>query len=362
MPDIAVDLDRALAVAEEAARAAGELIKASWGKAGGSGSGHGGNGDGGGDGNGRVAGGKTVHVETKGGNAADLVTDVDQACESLIRDRIRAAFPDHAFIGEEESAAAAAAAKESGASAAPAAPANPPRPTAPTWMVDPLDGTANFVHAFPFSCTSIALCVGGKPVVGVVYNPIIGEFFSAKRGGGAFLNGKRLRLAAVGEGEVSGGSGGGHATAAGNPASSSSSTEELLSRALIGTEIGTSRDAEVMDAVFKRAKAVTRASRSLRCGGSCALGLCGVACGRLDAFYEIGFGGCWDVAAGALVVTEAGGCVLDPAGGEFGVMARRVLAARGERTGRAVAALLKEAGTAASEPGPPSSPSPSVGP
>jgi inositol-phosphate phosphatase/L-galactose 1-phosphate phosphatase len=322
MPDNPVDLDRALQVAEEAARAAGELIKASWGKAGGSAA------DGGGNG---AEGGGGVAVETKGGNAADLVTDVDQACETLIRDRIRAAFPDHGFIGEEESAAAAAAAKETGAAPSPAS-----LPTAPTWMVDPLDGTANFVHAFPFSCTSIALCAGGEPVVGVVYNPIIGEFFSAKKGGGAFLNGRRLRL------------GGGKEQEQDKDAPS-----DLLSRALIGTEIGTSRDSEVMEAVFRRAKAVTKATRSLRCGGSCALGLCGVAAGRLDAFYEIGFGGCWDVAAGALVVTEAGGCVLDPAGGKWGLMARRVLAARGEATGAAVAALLKEAGTAASEPGPP---------
>jgi inositol-phosphate phosphatase/L-galactose 1-phosphate phosphatase len=331
MPDNPVDLDRALQVAEEAARAAGELIKASWGKAGGSAA--------------DASGADGVAVETKGGNAADLVTDVDQACETLIRDRIRAAFPDHGFIGEEESAAAAAAAKASGAAdaaaaASTAAAAASLPPTAPTWMVDPLDGTANFVHAFPFSCTSIALCVGGEPVVGVVYNPIIGEFFSAKKGGGAFLNGRRLRL---------GGGGGGGGEEEGKD------TSTLLSRALIGTEIGTSRDAEVMEAVFRRAKALTKASRSLRCGGSCALGLCGVAAGRLDAFYEIGFGGCWDVAAGALVVTEAGGCVLDPAGGKWGLMARRVLAARGEATGSAVAALLKEAGTAAAEPGPPSS-------
>lgn len=329
----AVDLDRALEVAEEAARAAGELIKASWGKAGGSGSG----------GGGKNGGGGGVTVETKGGNAADLVTDVDQACEALIRDRIRAAFPDHGFIGEEESAAAAAAAAPANAAASAAA-ANAAAaaipPAAPTWMVDPLDGTANFVHAFPFSCTSIALCVGGEPVVGVVYNPIIGEFFSAKKGGGAFLNGRRLQVL---EG---GGSGSGNAE-------EEEDASRLLSRALIGTEIGTSRDASVLDAVFRRAQAVTRASRSLRCGGSCALGLCGVAAGRLDAFYEIGFGGCWDVAAGALVVTEAGGCVLDPAGGEFGVMARRVLAARGVRTGGAVAVLLKAAGTAASEPAAP---------
>lgn len=314
-----LDLDHALQVAEEAARAAGALIKASWGKAGGSGVGGGGEGGANANANGAVS------VSAKGGNAADLVTDVDEACEALIREKLRSAFPDHGFIGEEESAAKKEAGGGGGdASAAPSA------PSTPVWMVDPLDGTANFVHAFPFSCTSIALCVNNEPVVGVVFNPVLDEMFCAKKGGGAFLNGRRL-------GPLGNGNGG-------------NETTTDLSRALIGTEIGTSRDPRVMDAVFARAKAVTAASRSLRCAGSCALGLCGVAAGRLDAFYEIGFGGCWDVAAGALVVTEAGGCVLDPAGGTFGVMARRVLAARDARTGAAVAGLLREAGTAASEP------------
>jgi inositol-phosphate phosphatase / L-galactose 1-phosphate phosphatase len=343
----ALDLDLALLVAEGAAPPPGAIIKASWGKAGGSGVG-GGHGDSN-SGNGGNSGG--VSVSAKGGNAADLVTDVDERCEALIRERIRQAFPDHGFIGEEESAAAAQAAKQGGSAATPTPTPTPTAttpPQGPTWMVDPLDGTANFVHAFPFSCTSIALCVDGHPVVGVVFNPVLNELFSAKKGGGAFLNGRRLG---------SGGGGGGGAAAAAAEAAAAAAAgaaaaapQLLLSRALIGTEIGTSRDPSVMDAVFARAKAVTAASRSLRCAGSCALGLCGVAAGRLDAFYEIGFGGCWDVAAGALVVTEAGGCVLDPAGGGFGVMARRVLAARDAAVGAAVAGLLREAGTAASEP------------
>ena len=86
-------------------------------------------------------------------------------------------------------------------------------------------------------------------------------------------------------------------------------------------------DPAVAAAVFARVSALTSAARSLRCGGSCALGLCGVACGRLDVFYEIGFGGAWDVAAGALIVEEAGGVVRDPAGGAWALMGRRVLAA-----------------------------------
>ncbi len=92
--------------------------------------------------------------------------------------------------------------------------------------------------------------------------------------------------------------------------------------------------------------------RSVRCGGSCALGLCGVACGRVDCFYEIGFGGCWDVAAGALIAREAHAAVLDPAGGRFGIMARRVLACS-PALAQQVAQVLREVGHSASEPGPP---------
>ena len=136
-------------------------------------------------------------------------------------------------------------------------------------------------------------------LVGVVYNPITDELFSAVKGGGATLNGVPLH--------TSGAAG--------------------LATALVGTEIGTSRDPAVMDAAFGRAQALTAAARSLRCGGSCALGLCGVAAGRLDAFYEIGFGGPWDVAAGACILREAGGVVLDPAGGPFTLGGRRVLGA-----------------------------------
>ena len=198
-----LDLDRVLEVAEEAARAAGALIKASWGKAGGSVAGGSGSGAGDSGGGGGGGGGGAVSVAAKGGNAADLVTDVDEACEALIRERIRGAFPDHAFIGEEESAARkargngdAADEKAGGGGGGEAETAGGggggSAAAVPTWMVDPLDGTANFVHGFPFSCTSIALCVGGEPVVGVVYNPIIGELFSASKGRGAFLNGRRL--------------------------------------------------------------------------------------------------------------------------------------------------------------------------
>ncbi|GBF89321.1 inositol monophosphatase [Raphidocelis subcapitata] len=287
-PDL--DLDAALAAAVAAARAAGALIAAAWG-------------DGAAD-KGVVV--KSSHV--------DLVTETDKAAEAAIREALLAAFPGHAFVGEEEAAEAGGAVVLT---------------DGPTWMVDPLDGTTNFVHGYPFSCVCIGLAVGQEPVVGVVFNPILGELYTAKKGGGAFCNGKRIRC---------------------------SGTKDLR-QALSATEIGTTRDAETVNAMFDRVRRLTAASRSLRCCGSCAMNICGVAAGRLDVFYEIGFGGCWDVAAAAIVLREAGGQLLDPSGGPWHVNSRRVLAANAH-LGPAAAAILAACATSAAEPPPPPSPKP----
>jgi len=190
-------------------------------------------------------------------------------------------------------------------------------------MVDPLDGTTNFVHRFPFVCTSIALVIKKEIVVGVVYNPVLKELFTAIKGKGAFLNGQPIKV----------------------------STKDALDQALLATEIGVSRDEQVMDAIFDRLRQVTMRMRSIRCSGACALNLCSVACGRIDVMYEVGFGGCWDCAAGALIVTEAGGEMLDPSGGPFNVMARRVLGANAH-LGKPVAEVIASCKTSNKEPAP----------
>ncbi|KAM0937553.1 putative phosphoric monoester hydrolase [Dioscorea sansibarensis] len=200
------------------------------------------------------------NVEHKG--QVDLVTETDKACERLIFDHLKKHYPEHKFIGEETSAAYGTAELTDD----------------PTWIVDPLDGTTNFVHGFPFVCVSIGLTIRKAPSVGVVYNPIINELFTGVLGQGAHLNG--------------------------NPIKASSQTE--LVKSLLATEV-----------------------RSLRMSGSCALNLCGIACGRLDICYELGFGGPWDVAAGAVIVREAGGLVFDPYGGDFDIMSQRVAASNG---------------------------------
>eukprot|EP00879_Flechtneria_rotunda_P025158 GHRR01026720.1.p1 GENE.GHRR01026720.1~~GHRR01026720.1.p1 ORF type:complete len:219 (+),score=72.20 GHRR01026720.1:677-1333(+) len=190
-------------------------------------------------------------------------------------------------------------------------------------QVDPLDGTTNFVHGYPFICVSIGLTVNRLPVVGVVYNPVLGEMFTAAQGLGAYLNAKPLKA---------------------------SDTADLKAT-LLATEIGTSRSPETVAAMFDRIQTLTGVMRSVRCSGSCAMNLVGVACGRLDAFYEIGFGGCWDVAAGACILQEAGGMLLDPAGGPWDIMGRRVLGTNAH-LGPLVAKLLAGCQTSSEEPQP----------
>ncbi|KAK5831538.1 Inositol monophosphatase [Gossypium arboreum] len=223
---------------------------------------------------------QTKHVEHKG--QVDLVTETDKACEDLVFNHLKQHYPSHKFIGEETTAAYGTSELTD----------------EPTWIVDPLDGTTNFVHGFPFVCVSISLTLGKVPTVGVVYNPIMDELFTGILGKGAFLNGSPIRV--------------------------SSQTE--LVKSLLATEAGTKRDTPTVDATTNRIHNLLFKVRSVRMSGSCALNLCGIACGRLDLFYELGYGGPWDVAAGVLIVKEAGGLVYDPFGKDFDITVPQVAA------------------------------------
>ncbi|PWZ53871.1 Inositol monophosphatase 3 [Zea mays] len=241
---------------------------------------------------------QTKNVEHKG--QVDLVTETDKACEDLIFNHLRKHFPDHKFIGEEESAALGATADLT---------------DDPTWIVDPLDGTTNFVHGFPFVCVSVGLTIGKIPTVGVVFNPIMNELFTAVRGKGAFLNGSPIKASSQDE-----------------LVKALLVTEDLLRKSAGDTKLiiilidqaGTNRDKTTVDDTTNRINRLLYKIRSIRMCGSLALNMCGVACGRLDLCYEIGFGGPWDVAAGAVILQEAGGLVFDPSGGEFDLMSRRM--------------------------------------
>jgi myo-inositol-1(or 4)-monophosphatase len=200
----------------------------------------------------------------------DLVTEADLASQREIRRIVLGAFPDHGFIGEESLPEHAA----DGQSASHPAAGGPPL----RWMVDPLDGTSNYVHGFPAWCVSIALARGDEILVGTVYDPVRDECFTAQLGAGAFLNGKPIAVSGC----------------------------VLLSDALVALSFPPHVSPEsVAVADFL---AVVPHVHSARRTGSTAINLAWLACGRLDAFWVRKIA-CWDVAAGLLIFSEAGGCL-----------------------------------------------------
>ncbi|KAL9701309.1 hypothetical protein quinque_004750 [Culex quinquefasciatus] len=227
----------------------------------------------------------------------DLLTETDQQVERLLMDGISGKYPDHRFIGEEETSAGKQAELTD----------------APTWIIDPVDGTMNFVHSFPHSCISIALLVEKVAEIAIIYNPILNQKFTARRGKGAFMNGKAIRV----------------------------SGETRLEHALVTTEFGTSREEEKTTVVLENIGKLVRVVHGMRSLGSAALNMAMVALGGADFNYEYGIHA-WDIAAGDLLVREAGGVCLDPAGGPLDLMSRRVLAASSQELADKVVAMLTQ--------------------
>ena len=207
----------------------------------------------------------SIQVETKGRN--DFVSEVDRAAEREIIGIIRRLYPDHAFLAEESG--------ESGSSDT-------------VWIIDPLDGTTNFLHGFPVFAVSIACRIKGRMEHGVVYDPLRQEIFTASRGGGAFLDDRRIRV----------------------------SKQRGLEGALVATGFPYASNIKHLDAYLEMMKAVMVNTAGLRRPGAAALDLAYVAAGRVDAFWEIGLKP-WDTAAGALMITEAGGHIGTLTGGEY---------------------------------------------
>jgi len=221
------------------------------------------------------------HVLTKSCDV-DLVTEWDQEVERLLIDGISSRYPDHRFIGEESTASGEKVELTD----------------APTWVIDPIDGTMNFVHGLPHTCISIALLINKVTEIGIVYNPILEQLFTARKGQGAFLNGAPIHV----------------------------SNEKELRKALVMAEMGTSRDPEKLKIVLQNITVLTANVHGIRALGSAALNMCMVALGGADVSFEFGIHA-WDIAAGDLIVREAGGVSIDPAGGPFDVMSRRTLCA-----------------------------------
>lgn len=226
--------------------------------------------------------GQPRDVEFKG--IVDLVTDADRASETLIANQIRAAFPDHRIIGEE---GARGAGEQAGGERPPYG-----------WLIDPLDGTTNFAHAYPHFAVSIALERNGVLQVGVVYDPMRDELFVAERGQGATLNERPLRV----------------------------STTDRLIRALIAT--GFPYDLDQRGEAMATWEGFLNTAQGTRRDGSAALNLCYVAAGRLDGFWERPLNA-WDMGAGALMVMEAGGRVTGYNGGPFDPYGREIIASNG---------------------------------
>jgi myo-inositol-1(or 4)-monophosphatase len=195
---------------------------------------------------------------------ADFVTEVDRAAEQLIADTLHEAVPEGRIVGEELT---------------PSAPG--PLPGGLVWIVDPLDGTTNFLHGFPEYAVSIAAALDGELVAGVVVQVPYGHVYEAERGRGARLDGRPLAVSAISEPR----------------------------HALVGTGFPF-RDIGQLDLYQRHFAAVVRGTAGLRRPGSAALDLCHVAAGRFEAFWELRLAP-WDVAAGALMVREAGGVVTD---------------------------------------------------
>jgi len=200
-----------------------------------------------------------LKINTKSPN--DFVTEVDQAAEQVIIETLLQAYPDHAILAEESGRTHGAKHSEF------------------QWIIDPLDGTTNFIHGFPVYCVSIALAHRGVVQQAVVYDPTRNDLFYATRGRGAYLNDRRLRV----------------------------SKRTRMSDALIGTGFPFRRG-DNFKRYMKMFEDVMTQCAGLRRPGAAALDLCYVAAGYYDAFFETGLNP-WDVAAGSLIITEAGGLV-----------------------------------------------------
>ncbi|XP_047486104.1 inositol monophosphatase 1-like isoform X2 [Penaeus chinensis] len=211
---------------------------------------------------------KKKNIETKS-SAVDLVTESDKAVEKMLISGLSEAFPDHKFIGEESVSAGEKCILTD----------------EPTWIIDPIDGTMNFVHSFPYTCISVGLWVKKAALVGVVYNPVLEQMFTAIKGQGAFLNGEKISV----------------------------SGETELGQALVFSEIGTSLDPEKVNTVLTNITNLMPKVHGCRTMGSAALHLAYVAMGAADVSYTFGVH-CWDTAAGSLLVKEAGGIVIDTEG------------------------------------------------
>lgn len=239
---------------------------------------------------------KTIDTKSCG---TDLVTETDQQVEAFIIGALKEKFPPHSFIGEETVSSGGKCNLTN----------------TPTWIIDPIDGTTNFVHKYPMVAICIGLAINKEVVIGVVYNCIKDEMYTGRKGLGAFCNGVQLCC--------------------------SSCTD--LSSALGITELGASREPseiEVRIRNFRRLAEEPARVHSIRMQGSAALNMCSVASGAADFYYEYGIH-VWDIAAAGIIAEEAGATLVDPSGEPLDLMARRVLVTCSKKIAQEVAKYLE---------------------
>lgn len=212
----------------------------------------------------------------------DIVTKVDTDCEALIIESIKNKYPQHSILAEEGTGDSSNT--DSGY----------------RWIIDPLDGTMNYSNEFPFFCVSIALEYKGEIVLGVIYEPVRDEMFSAEKGEGAMLNGKGISV----------------------------SETKKIENCFVVCGTFYYHDKPLMEKHLSILREVNLKVRGVRRDGSASLDLCYVACGRYDAFWECGLKA-WDVAAGGLIIAEAGGKITDYKGGEFSIFGGELLTSNG---------------------------------
>lgn len=216
-----------------------------------------------------------LKIQTKSFN--DFVSEVDKAAEKAIIDTLKAAYPDHGFLGEEGG--------------------DINKDAENIWIVDPLDGTTNFLHSFPQYCVSIALQQNGVLTQAVIYDPVRNDLFTATKGRGAFLNDKRIRVG----------------------------SRIKLQEALVSTGFPF-REFSYLDTYMDMLKDMIKNTTGIRRPGSAALDLAYVAAGFSDGFFELSLSS-WDIAAGGLLVQEAGGIVGDFEGNESWLKTGNIVAA-----------------------------------
>ncbi|KAK3085314.1 hypothetical protein FSP39_001363 [Pinctada imbricata] len=275
---------------------------------------------------------------------ADIVTETDQAVERFIINSIKEKYPTHKFIGEES----VSGGQKCDWTDSPTWIIDPIDGTSnfvhgipqncvciglsidkkigeesvsggqkcdwtdsPTWIIDPIDGTSNFVHGIPQNCVCIGLSIDKKIALGIVHLPITNQTFSAIKGQGAYCNGDKIHT----------------------------SRQTDLKKCVIITEAGNSRDPNVVNTKMENIRRLVQETHGIRMIGSAAVDMCMIASGSGDAYVEYGIH-IWDIAAAGIILEEAGGCLIDPAGGPVDYQSRRVLAGCTETVAQQLSSIL----------------------